>query len=203
LYVNGFDNHIFGCRRLFGTDLAGLLFYAFNSNIYRRRQPMSKGVAVVVDSTKVVDNQNLVEIGRRMKSARESVGLSRPAFATKYGCSVRTLENNEAGRNEPGVGIVLSFYSLGINANWLLTGEGPMLLADLAAPAPAAAPKPEPPRINVDALAHAYAVTLQTAPKGETLAQTARKAVAFYQYCFDQGLITEDGEGKGNLEGAA
>ncbi len=96
-----------------------------------------------------------------------------------------------------------SFVRAGINANWLLTGEGPMLLAELAAPAPAPAPKPEPPRINVDALAHAYAVTLQTAPKGETLAQSAKKAVAFYQYCFENGLITEDGEGQGNLEGAA
>lgn len=94
-----------------------------------------------------------------------------------------------------------AFVRAGINANWLLTGEGPMLLADLA-PKPVVAAQPAPPRINVDALAHAYAVTLQTAPKGETLAQTARKAVAFYQYCFDQGLITEDGEGDGNLPAA-
>ncbi len=58
-------------------------------------------------------------------------------------------------------------------------------------------------KININALAHAYAVTLQTAPKGETLAETALKAVAFYQYCWDQGLITEDGEGPGNLKSTA
>lgn len=167
---------------------------------------MSKVVDVVVDSTKVVDNQKLTEIGSRMREAREASGLSRPSFTAKFGGTVRTLENNEAGRNEPGAGMVSSFISLGINANWLLTGEGSMLLADLAAPAPVATEPPAPPappRINVDALAHAYAVTLQTAPKGETLAQSARKAVAFYQYCWDNGLITEDGEADGNLSGAA
>lgn len=71
-----------------------------------------------------------------MKVARESLGLSRPAFTTKCGgITVRTLENNEGGANEAGAGLIAAFVHLGINANWLLTGEGPMLLIDLAAPA--------------------------------------------------------------------
>ena len=146
---------------------------------------------------------DLAAIGLRMKAAREALSIGQAVFAEQYGLNVRTYRKNETGLNDAGLCLVGASVAAGINANWLLTGEGPMLLADLVAPAPAAAPKPAPPRINVDAMAHAYAVTLQTAPKGETLAQTARKAVAFYQYCFDQGLITEDGEGKGNLEGAA
>ncbi len=142
-------------------------------------------------------------IGSALRVWREQSGLSQKDAAAHFGVPSRTYQDYERDLKSPGAGSITAFVRAGINANWLLTGEGPMLLADLAAPAPAAAPKPEPQRINVDALAHAYAVTLQTAPKGETLAQTARKAVAFYLYCFDQGLITEDGEGKGNLEGAA
>lgn len=158
---------------------------------------------MVVDVTMVVDNQKNAEIGVRMKAARESLGLTQDSFARAVGGSKRGIQENEARNRVPGGEIISGMVRLGINANWLLTGEGPMLLADLAAPAPAAPSKPVAPKINVDALAHAYAVTLQTAPKGETLAQTAKKAVAFYQYCFENGLITEDGEGSGNLEGAA
>ncbi len=64
-----------------------------------------------------------------MKVAREALGLSRPAFTTKSGgITVRTLENNEGGANEAGAGLIAAFVLLGINANWLLTGEGPMFL---------------------------------------------------------------------------
>lgn len=76
-----------------------------------------------------------------MKVAREALGLSRPAFTTKCGgITVRTLENNEGGANEAGAGLIAAFTLLGINANWLLTGEGPMLLKDLAVSSSALAP---------------------------------------------------------------
>jgi len=142
-------------------------------------------------------------IGARLKVWREAVSLKQDEAADRLGLSASTYQNYERDTRSPNTAGFEAFVRAGINANWLLTGEGPMLLADLVAPAPAAPANPAAPRINVDALAHAYAVTLQTAPKGETLAQTAKKAVAFYQYCFDNGLITEDGEGPGNLEGAA
>lgn len=92
---------------------------------------------------------------------------------------------------------------LGINANWLLTGEGPMLLADLV-PQPVEAPPPDlSPRINDDALVQAICVSVQTAKEGETMKQSARRAVAFYRYCWDQGMITETGQGEGNLKSTA
>lgn len=91
-----------------------------------------------------------------------------------------------------------AFVRAGINANWLLTGEGPMLLADLVASAPAAAPPAAPPRINIDALVQAFCVSLQTAPKGESPEKSARKAVEFYVYCVERGLITPEGQGEGN-----
>lgn len=79
---------------------------------------------------------DLAVLGARMKDAREVLGLSRPAFTHKFGgASVRTLENNEGGSNEAGICLMEAFVRAGINANWLLTGEGPMLLKDLAVPA--------------------------------------------------------------------
>lgn len=97
----------------------------------------------------------------------------------------------------PGGEVISGLIRLGINANWLLTGDGPMLLADLA-------PKPAPlPQINVDALVQAFCVSLATAPPGETTQQSAGKAVRFYLYCLEQGLITPEGEGTGNLKSAA
>lgn len=90
---------------------------------------------MVVADAATATTCDLVEIGKRMKAAREALGLSRPAFATKSGCSVRTLENNEKGANEAGVGLMSAFLLAGINTNWLLTGDGEMLLK--AAPAAA------------------------------------------------------------------
>lgn len=74
---------------------------------------------------------DLASIGSRIRCARENFGFIRPGFSEKFGVSVRTLENNERGRNEPGASLFLPFAALGVNTNWLLTGEGQMLLADM------------------------------------------------------------------------
>lgn len=74
---------------------------------------------------------DLVGIGARIRCARENFGFTRPVFSEKFGVSVRTLENNEHGRNEPGASLFLPFVALGVSANWLLTGEGQMLVADI------------------------------------------------------------------------
>lgn len=72
-----------------------------------------------------------------MKEAREALGLSQIAFNEKYGSgSVRTYQKNEGGLNEAGICLAESFVRAGINANWLLTGEGEMLLQ--GAPGPSA-----------------------------------------------------------------
>lgn len=76
---------------------------------------------------------NLAALGERMKASRELLGISQAAFCEQYGfdISIRSYQKNEAGLNEPGIGLAASFTVAGINANWLLTGEGPMLLAEL------------------------------------------------------------------------
>ena len=80
------------------------------------------------------------------------------------------------------------FVRAGINANWLLTGEGPMLLADLA-------PKPAPaPRINVAALS---AIIEGLIKAGAPAAKVGPTALRYYQDSIDNGLITPDGIGEG------
>jgi DNA-binding transcriptional regulator YiaG len=74
---------------------------------------------------------NYLGIAARMKAAREALGLSQARFSELYGHKLRTYQKNEAGVSEPGVCLAESFVRAGINANWLLTGDGPMLLADL------------------------------------------------------------------------
>ncbi len=136
---------------------------------------------------------DLVAIGERMKTARESLGLSRPEFVEIYGGSVRTLENNERGRNEPGAATLSAFMALGVNANWLLTGEGPMLLAELARK------EAQSPRINAEALSAILRGLLEA---GAPPAKACTAAVEFYQISIDRGDITPDGIGDGQKAAA-
>lgn len=73
----------------------------------------------------------------------------------------RTYQNYEGGMRAPNTEAWECFVRAGINANWLLTGEGPMLLADLAPPAVAA----QSLQINVDTLKAVIEGALRAAPK--------------------------------------
>lgn len=62
----------------------------------------------------------------------EYVGITQAAFNEEFGyCSLRTFQKNVSGENEGGLSLLLSFVEAGFNANWLLTGEGPMLITQL------------------------------------------------------------------------
>lgn len=89
---------------------------------------------VVTSEMKATTIKKLSEIGDRMRIAREKLGFSQVKIAELFGCSVRTYQKNETGLNEAGICIIDDFIRLGINANWLLTGEGEMLLVDLRPP---------------------------------------------------------------------
>lgn len=89
-----------------------------------------------------------------------------------------------------------AFVAAGLNANWLLTGEGPMLLKDLQ---PQAAAKP---KINVEALSAILDGARQGLPKASTL-ELMKFAVDMYMNALERGLITPDGVGTGNAEKAA
>lgn len=72
----------------------------------------------------------LIGLGKRMKIAREAINLTQIEFHEKFGYgSVRTFQKNEAGTNEAGISLAVCFVRAGINANWLMTGHGEILIS--------------------------------------------------------------------------
>ena len=138
------------------------------------------------------------EICARLKLWRASKKLTQPDAATNLGVPFRTYQNYEGGASSPNTEAWLAFARAGINTNWLLTGEGPMLLADLVPPVvPAVAPG-----INVDALEAIIEGALKITPNAPA-SQIAAFSARLYKDCIDQGMITPDGIGNGNLNAAA
>lgn len=104
----------------------------------------------------------------------------------------------------PGGQMIRALVIGGINANWLLTGEGPMFLDDLVPQqVKGVVPMAGPAKINVEALAQTLAAVLTTAPPGETQEQSARKTVQFYMQMVERGMLTPDGVGDGDLDAVA
>lgn len=71
-----------------------------------------------------------MNIADRLKQARAFFSLNQKEFASKSGVGFSTYQKYEMGLSLPGADAISGFISLGISANWLLTGEGAMLLAD-------------------------------------------------------------------------
>lgn len=75
-------------------------------------------------------------VAARLKQARQSMDLTQKKAAEKAsGMSLPSYKDYEAGKTMPGGEAIQGLTKLGINANWLLTGEGPMLLSELLADA--------------------------------------------------------------------
>lgn len=73
-------------------------------------------------------------IGSRLKVWREAKLLKQADAANVVGLSSSTYQNYERDVRAPNAEGLDAFVRSGINANWLLTGEGPMLLTELQAP---------------------------------------------------------------------
>lgn len=76
------------------------------------------------------DNQKKI-IGLRIKDARSSLGLTQKEFCEKSGMKLPSLRDYELGNHIPGGDAVSDLARMGINANWLLTGDGPMFISQL------------------------------------------------------------------------
>ena len=74
--------------------------------------------------------RNNDEIAERIKSVRSELSDNQKDFASKLGVGFSTFQKYEMGMSIPGGEAIRGFVKLGINANWLLTGEGEMLLSD-------------------------------------------------------------------------
>lgn len=121
-------------------------------------------------------------IGDRLREIRESLKLTQPQMAEALGGTAPGYKQNERGIALPNSKLLIALYHKGINVNWVLSGEGPMMRAELGKTA-----------FNMEALTKALAVMIQTAEPTETPLQTAKKAIQFYTYLLDEGMIGPDG----------
>jgi len=94
-----------------------------------------------------------------LKVARGALGLSQTEAASGSSVPVGTLRKYEQGPSLPGAEAIAGFIRLGINSNWLLTGEGPMLLADLN---PAGNLEPERLRLSIETVEEGLRQTKRT-----------------------------------------
>lgn len=74
-------------------------------------------------------------VGSRLVEARKRLGLTQEALSERTGLPLSTLKKYEGSHREPCAEALAQITWAGINANWLLTGKGPMLLDDLSKPA--------------------------------------------------------------------
>lgn len=75
------------------------------------------------------DNQKQA-VGLRIKEARSALGLTQKELCEQAKMKLPSVRDYELGNSIPGGEAVAALMRVGINANWLLTGEGEMLLAD-------------------------------------------------------------------------
>lgn len=68
-----------------------------------------------------------IAIGNRIKAVRELLGYTQSGISKQCGSKLRSWQEYEKGGRSPGSQVIAGLVSIGVNANWLLSGEGEML----------------------------------------------------------------------------
>jgi transcriptional regulator with XRE-family HTH domain len=77
---------------------------------------------------------NLEETGRRLRLFRKSRKITVLDLSDRIGISKSTISEVERGHTKPTVNLLLAMFNLyGLNINWVLSGEGKMILKKDAA----------------------------------------------------------------------
>lgn len=75
-----------------------------------------------------------MSIGERLKEWRATNSLTQKDACSIFDVSYGVYQKYEYGSSIPGGDAIKAFAGHGFNANWLLTGEGEMLLVDMQTP---------------------------------------------------------------------
>lgn len=123
-------------------------------------------------------------IGERLREARELLRLTQDEASAKFGVGKSTYQKYEAGGSVPGGEAIEGMVRAGLNANWLLTGEGPMLLETLQR-------QSQSPSINTQALTAFLEAAAKALPHAST-ADIAQFTVTMYRSALEHGLLTAE-----------
>ncbi|WP_168734390.1 helix-turn-helix domain-containing protein [Pseudothauera nasutitermitis] len=87
-----------------------------------------------------------MSLADRIRQARNALRMKQGEVASIAGIPLSTYRKYEGGTTEPGAAAIAGLLRTGMSANWLLTGEGPMLMGRPDGPhddpAPAAQDRP-------------------------------------------------------------
>lgn len=82
-----------------------------------------------------VGNEEIFNIGRRLREERERLGMSLETFGTRIGTTGRTIHKYERNETSPRASELLTASSLGLDVLYVVTGEKAPLGAVETAPA--------------------------------------------------------------------
>ncbi|OGX90668.1 helix-turn-helix transcriptional regulator [Hymenobacter coccineus] len=88
----------------------------------------------------------LAPVNLRFAELIQEVGLTKNAFAQSLGKTASVVQHLIDGRNKPGYDLLCKVFEIypNVSKDWLMEGQGPMLLTGAPSAAPAAAVPPAP-----------------------------------------------------------
>ena len=75
-------------------------------------------------------------LAARLKTVRKALKYTQSRVSEAIGSKLRSWQDYEKGSMTPGGQVFAGLSRLGVNTNWLFTGEGPMLMAELESKTP-------------------------------------------------------------------
>lgn len=99
----------------------------------------------------------------RLREARLALGYTQKDMGKATGSTLRTWQEYEGARRSPGSKVIAGMARIGFNANWVLIGEGPMLMKDLNAVADGAAEYQAHPKIQAKEVLRTVIESIETA----------------------------------------
>jgi len=133
----------------------------------------------------ITENTSLaVEIGVRLRTFRENERFSQKGLAEAVGGTLRGIQDNESGKSAPNSKVLKALAGRGLNVNWLLTGSGPMLLADLVSRTT------ETTKIDQGILTHVIETLdeeLKRRKQSRSSVKYAEMVGILYDYCLETG----------------
>lgn len=83
------------------------------------------------------ENFDAKDVGERLRAFREHLSMSQEALGRAIGGTKRGVQDNELGKSSPQSRYLGRLAEMGLNINWLLTGDGRMLMKEMEAGAQA------------------------------------------------------------------